>query len=108
MEWIQTIRKWLIDGMLLSTFSVLCYALVFAPNGFILYWQVLRLRGAQADHLQMLRDEQALIHLNKQLLETDDEFFDKQARIVWGYVKSKERFYWYKDMESANEMDEYE
>lgn len=95
MEIIRKGKGLLIDGMILLSFSWLLYALIFAPNGLPLYFQVKKLRDVQAKTLESIRYEQVLIQNNKVLLESDEEYFDKEARVTWGYVKPLEKIYWY-------------
>lgn len=108
MKWIQTIKGWALDAVLLFILSFFLYALILAPTGMPLYFQVLKLKKAQEESLESTRQEQKLIQSNKQLLENDEEYFDREARIVWGYVKPNETLYWYSKMEDDNGMDEHE
>lgn len=108
MKWIQTVKGWVVDVVLLFIFSFFLYALLLAPNGMPLYSQVKKLRNAQQGNLDLIRKEQLLIQNNKELLERDDEYFDKEARMVWGYVKPKEMLYWYSDMGEEDVMEEHE
>lgn len=108
MKWIRTIQNWVMDLILLLIFSLLAYALMLAPNGLPLYFRVLRLRDVQEKNLANILAEQRVIQNNKHLLEKDSEYFDKEARMVWGYVKPSETLYWYVDMEDEDGTVEHE
>lgn len=94
-----------LDLLILLFSSLLLYALFLAPNGLRLYFQIKTLYDAQSQTLESIRYQQSIIQNNKQLLERDEEYFDKEARVVWGYVKPKETLYWYHNMEKVDEMD---
>lgn len=96
------------DMVLLFIFAFFLYALLLAPNGVPLYLQIVKLRNAQSHNLELIRKEQALIQNNQRLLEKDEEYFDKEARMVWGYVKPNETIYWYSNEEASDAMDEHE
>lgn len=96
-----TLKAFLLDGMLLFISTVLLYSLFMAPNGLRLYWKVKKLSESQSRQLEHIRDEKAAILRDKVLLENDEEYFDQQARVLWGFVKPGETLYWYKQQEKS-------
>ena len=99
MKIIQAIRKWIADVVVILVFVGLCYQLILAPNGLFLYFQVRRLRDVQQENLDRIRYEQTLILQKQQLLENDSEYLEREARVVWGYVKPQELLLWYEQGE---------